>query len=194
MEQGTEEWRLARLGKVTASRVSDARSKKGTATRANYIADILAERLTGTVAETFTNSYMEWGTLNEPLARAAYQIQTGRWVEQIAIVDHPTIHNFAASPDGLVGDGLIEIKCPKTSTHISYLTSGEVPTTYKNQMMAQMACTGRRWVDFVSFDPRLPERLQLFVVRFEPPEEDIKSLETDVVNFLNEVDNLLEKL
>jgi putative phage-type endonuclease len=194
MEQGTEEWRLARLGKVTASRVSDARAKKGTATRANYIADILAERLTGTVAETFTNSYMEWVTLNEPLARAAYQIKTGRWVEQIAMVDHPTIPYFAASPDGLVEDGLIEIKCPKTSTHISYLTAGEVPTTYKNQMLAQMACTGRRWVDFVSFDPRLPERLQLFVVRFEPSEEDIKNLETDVVNFLTEVDNLLEKL
>jgi putative phage-type endonuclease len=194
MEQGTEEWRLARLGKVTASRVSDARAKKGTATRANYISDIIAERLTGTVAETFTNSFMEWGTLNEPLARAAYQIRTERWVEQVAIVDHPTIHNFAASPDGLVGDGLIEIKCPKTSTHISYLTAGEVPTTYKNQMMAQMACTGRRWVDFVSFDPRLPERLQLFVVRFEPSEKDIKNLETDVVNFLNEVDNLMERL
>jgi hypothetical protein len=115
-------------------------------------------------------------------------------VEQIAIVDHPTIPYFAASPDGLVEDGLIEIKCPKTSTHISYLTAGEVPTTYKNQMLAQMACTGRRWVDFVSFDPRLPERLQLFVVRFEPPEDDIKNLETDVVNFLTEVDNLMEKL
>jgi len=194
MEQGTEEWKLARLGKVTASRVSAARAKKGTAARDDYIADIITERLTGSPIESYSNAYMEWGTANEPLARAAYQIKTGRWVEQIAIVDHPTIPYFAASPDGLVEDGLIEIKCPKTSTHISYLTAGEVPTTYKNQMMAQMACTGRRWVDFVSFDPRLPERLQLFVVRFEPSEEDIKNLETDVVNFLTEVDNLMEKL
>jgi putative phage-type endonuclease len=196
MEQGTEEWKLARLGKVTASRVSAARAKKGTAARADYIADIITERLTGSPIESYTNAYMEWGTANEPLARAAYEIKTGVWVEQTGLVDHPTILNFAASPDGLIGDdGLIEIKCPaKTSTHISYLTAKEVPSGYKHQMLAQMACTGRRWVDFVSFDPRLPERLQLFVVRFEPSEEDIKNLETDVVNFLTEVDNLMERL
>ena len=110
MEQGTEEWKLARLGKVTASRVSDARAKAGTATRANYIADIITERLTGSPVESFSNAYMEWGTQNEPLARAAYEIKTAIWVEQVAIVDHPTIKSFAASPDGLVWtDGLLEI-------------------------------------------------------------------------------------
>lgn len=194
-EQGSDAWRLARLGKVTASRVSDARAKKGTAARSGYIADIIAERLTNNPAESFSNSYMEWGTTNEPLARAAYQIYTGNWVEQTGLVDHPTILNFAASPDGLIGDdGLIEIKCPKTSTHISYLTAKEVPSGYKHQMLAQIACTGRRWVDFVSFDPRLPEKFQLFVARFEPPEKDIKSLEDDVVVFLNEVTQQMEKL
>jgi len=151
MEQGTEEWKLARLGKVTASRVSAARAKKGTATRADYIADIITERLTGSPIESYTNAYMEWGTANEPLARAAYEIKTGIWVEQVAIVNHPTIPNFAASPDGLVWtDGLLEIKCPKTSTHLNWMMKGEPPSDHKHQMLAQLACTGREWVDFVS--------------------------------------------
>lgn len=195
MEQGTEEWKLARLGKVTASRVSAARAKKGTAARSDYIADIITERLTGSPIESYTNAYMEWGTANEPLARAAYEIKTGVWVEQIAIVNHPTIESFAASPDGLVGDkGLIEIKCPKTSTHLNWMIKGEPPTDHKNQMMAQLACTGREWVDFVSFDPRLPEHLQLFVVRFEPESEDIALLEEDVMIFLEEVKIMERKL
>jgi len=195
MEQGTEEWKLARLGKVTASRVSAARAKKGTATRADYIADIITERLTGSPIESYTNAYMEWGTANEPLARAAYEIKTGIWVEQVAIVNHPTIPNFAASPDGLVWtDGLLEIKCPKTSTHLNWMMKGEPPSDHKHQMLAQLACTGREWVDFVSFDPRLPEHLQLFVVRFQPERKDIEDLEKDVMTFLEEVDTMQRKL
>lgn len=195
MEQGTEEWKLARLGKVTASRVSAARAKKGTATRADYIADIITERLTGSPIESYTNAYMEWGTANEPLARAAYEIKTGIWVEQVAIVNHPTIPNFAASPDGLVWtDGLLEIKCPKTSTHLNWMMKETVPSEHKNQMLAQLACTGREWVDFVSFDPRLPEHLQLFVVRFQPERKDIEDLEKDVMTFLAEVDTMQRKL
>jgi putative phage-type endonuclease len=195
MEQGTEEWKLARLGKVTASRVSAARAKKGTATRADYIADIITERLTGSPIESYTNAYMEWGTANEPLARAAYEIKTGIWVEQVAIVNHPTIPNFAASPDGLVWtDGLLEIKCPKTSTHLNWMMKGEPPSEHKHQMLAQLACTGREWVDFVSFDPRLPEHLQLFVVRFQPERKDIEDLEKDVMTFLAEVDTMQRKL
>ena len=195
MEQGTEEWKLARLGKVTASRVSAARAKKGTATRADYIADIITERLTGSPIESYTNAYMEWGTANEPLARAAYEIKTGIWVEQVAIVNHPTIKSFAASPDGLVWtDGLLEIKCPKTSTHLNWMMKGEPPTEHKHQMLAQLACTGREWVDFVSFDPRLPEHLQLFIVRFQPDPKDIEDLEKDVMTFLEEVDTMPRKL
>lgn len=195
MEQGTEEWKLARLGKVTASRVSDARAKPGTATRANYIADIITERLTGSPIESFSNAYMEWGTATEPLARAAYEIKTGIWVEQVAIVDHPRIHSFAASPDGLVAEeGLLEIKCPKTSTHLNWMMKGTVPSEHKNQMLAQLACTGRKWVDFVSFDPRLPEHLQMFVVRFEPDQKDIDDLEADVMTFLTEVEIMERKL
>lgn len=195
MEQGTEEWKLARLGKVTASRVSAARAKKGTAARADYIADIITERLTGSPIESYTNAYMEWGTANEPLARAAYEIKTGIWVEQVAIVNHPTIPNFAASPDGLVWtDGLLEIKCPKTSTHLGWMMKGEPSSDHKHQMLAQLACTGREWVDFVSFDPRLPEHLQLFVVRFQPDPKDIEDLEQDVMTFLMEVDTMQRKL
>lgn len=195
MEQGTEEWKLARLGKVTASRVSDARAKPGTAARANYLADIITERLTGSPTESFSNAYMEWGTQNEPLARAAYEIKTGIWVEQVAIVNHPTIDSFAASPDGLCGEeGLLEIKCPKTSTHLNWMMKGTVPSEHKHQMLAQLACTGRKWVDFVSFDPRLPEHLQLFVVRFQPDPKDIKDLEEDVMTFLTEVDTMQRKL
>jgi putative phage-type endonuclease len=195
MEQGTEEWKLARLGKVTASRVSDARAKSGTAARSNYIADIITERLTGSPIESFSNAYMEWGTANEPLARAAYEIKTAIWVEQVAIVNHPAIPNFAASPDGLVWtDGLLEIKCPKTSTHLNWMMKGTVPSEHKNQMLAQLACTGREWVDFVSFDPRLPEHLQLFVVRFQPERKDIEDLEKDVMTFLMEVDTMQRKL
>lgn len=195
MEQGTEEWKLARLGKVTASRVSDARAKAGTATRANYIADIITERLTGSPIESYTNAYMEWGTANEPLARAAYEIKTAIWVEQVAIVNHTTIPNFAASPDGLVGmEGLLEIKCPKTSTHLNWMLKGTVPSEHKNQMLAQLACTGRKWVDFLSFDPRLPEHLQMFVVRFEPDPKDIDDLEADVMTFLTEVEIMQRKL
>jgi putative phage-type endonuclease len=195
MEQGTEEWKLARLGKVTASRTSDARAKAGTATRANYIADIICERLTGSPIESFSNAYMEWGTATEPLARAAYEIKTGVWVEQVAIVDHPRIHGFAASPDGLVGEeGLLEIKCPKTSTHLNWLMKKSVPSEHKNQMLAQLACTGRKWVDFVSFDTRLPEHLQLFVVRFTPDPKDINDLEADVMTFLSEVEIMQRKL
>ena len=195
MEQGTEEWKLARLGKVTASRVSAARAKKGTAARADYIADIITERLTGSPIESYTNAYMEWGTANEPLARAAYEIRTSIWVEQVAIVDHPTIASFSASPDGLVWtDGLLEIKCPKTSTHLNWMMKGTVPSEHKNQMLAQLACTGRKWVDFVSFDPRLPEHLQMFVVRFEPDPKDIDDLEADVMTFLTEVEIMQRKL
>ena len=180
---------------MTASRASAARAKKGTATRADYIADIITERLTGSPIESYTNSYMEWGTANEPLARAAYEIKTGIWVEQVAIVNHPTIPNFAASPDGLVWtDRLLEIKCPKTSTHLGWMMKGEPPSEHKHQMLAQLACTGREWVDFVSFDPRLPEHLQLFVVRFQPERKDIEDLEKDVMTFLAEVDTMQRKL
>ena len=197
MEQRTEEWFNARLGKVTASRVADvlAKTKTGfSASRANYLSDLIVERLTGQKPEGFTNEYIQWGIETEPQARMAYEAFKGVLVDELGFADHPTITNFGCSPDGLVADGLIEIKCPTSKTHIETLLSGKAPSKYIPQMMAQMACTGRAWCDFVSFDPRLPEDLQLFVVRVDRDDEYIANLEKEVSAFLAEVDESVNKL
>ena len=191
--QRTNQWFQARLGHVTASRVSDAIAGKDTATRRNYLVQLVAERLTGYQQESFTNSAMQWGTDIEPLARLAYQTAFD-WVEEVGFIKHPTIEWFGASPDGFVNDGLIEIKCPNTTTHLDWRLDGVVPKKHQPQMLAQLACTGRKWVDFVSFDPRLPEKLQLFVVRFEPDQKEIDALETKIKAFLVDVQTAINKL
>ena len=198
MEQRTTEWHTARLGKVTASRVADVIAKTKTgygASRANLMADLIVERLTGQPASTFSNAHMEWGTEQEPHARAAYSARTGELVEEVGFVDHPSVANSGASPDGLVGDeGLVEFKCPATSTHLDTLLAGEVPSKYIAQMQWQMACTGRKWCDFCSYDPRLPEHLRMFVKRVPRDDEYIKTLETEVAKFLAELDEKLKQL
>jgi putative phage-type endonuclease len=190
MIQGSPEWKAARCGKVTASRVADviARTKTGWgASRANYMADLIAERLTGTPAESYTNAAMQWGIDKEPDAADAYAFYRGADLETVAIVPHPSIPDTAASPDRLVGaDGLVEIKCPNTATHIETLLGQSIPSKYVTQMLWQMACTGRAWCDFVSFDPRMPEALRLFVKRLERDDAQIASLEKYVVAFLAE--------
>lgn len=196
-EQGTPEWHQLRLGKVTASRVSDvlAKIRSGeSASRKNYRAELVVQRLTGMPSESFTNAAMEWGTATEPMARIAYEIAKGVLVEQVGFIDHPTIAMFGCSPDGLVHDGMIEIKCPNSATHIEYLTDNKAPAKYINQMQCQMAVTGRKWCDFVSFDPRLPEDLQLFVVRVERDQKYIDSMEVEVVEFLTEVEGMVNQL
>lgn len=191
IEQGTPEWFAQRAGKVTASRVADVVAKTKTgwgASRANYLAQLVAERLTGNVEPTFTNAAMQWGTDKEPEAREAYEYRTGVFVDQVGMVGHPTIAMTGASPDGLVGsDGLVEIKCPNTATHIDTLLSGKVPAKYVTQMAWQMACTGRAWCDFVSFDPRMPEHMRLFVQRVDRDDTLIAELEREVAAFLAEV-------
>jgi len=198
IEQGTPEWFAQRLGKVTASRVADiiAKTKTGVAaSRGNYMAQLVAERLTGQPAESFKSAAMQFGTETEPMARMAYETQIGMLVDEVAMIPHPTIEMSGASPDGLVGhDGLVEIKCPNTSTHIETLLDEKVPSKYVTQMMWQMACTGRSWCDFVSFDPRMPEDMQLFIKRVPRDNEMIASLEAEVVKFLGELDELLAKL
>jgi putative phage-type endonuclease len=187
-EQGTQAWLEERLGHVTGSRVSDALAKKGTATRDNYLWQLVAERLTGQVQESFTNAAMIRGTEQEPIARAAYEANSGHFVDQIGFVKHPSLEWFGASPDGLVGqEGLVEIKNPNTSTHLQYRKSGQPPAKYRYQMMAQLSCTGRKWCDFVSFDSRLPESKQLFIVRFEPEAKDMEAMLEAVQEFLDEV-------
>lgn len=187
--QGSAEWHALRCGKITASRVADviARTKTGWgASRANYAAELIAERLTGVAAEGFTNAAMQWGTDQEPNARMAYEFMHDVTVEQIAFVIHPSIPDAGASPDGLVGEsGLVEIKCPNTATHIDTLIKQEIPAKYVTQMMWQMACTGRQWCDFVSYDPRLPESMQLFVKRIERNDDMITDLEDAVRLFLD---------
>lgn len=195
--QGSEEWLASRAGKVTASRVSDVLAKIKTgeaAARADYKAQLVAEILTGKPQEsTFTNAEMQWGTEQEPFARSAYEVARDTMVDQVGLVIHPRIERAAASPDGIVGDGLIEVKCPKTATHLQYLLAGVVPSKYKPQMLWQMACTEKAWCDFASFDPRLPEELQLFVVRFERDDAEIRRMEAEVKVFLDEVDELVAK-
>jgi putative phage-type endonuclease len=191
IEQGSADWFAERLGKVTASRVADviARTKTGWgASRANYMAQLVAERLSGNLAPTFTSAEMQWGTDNEPTARKMYEFMTNSDVDPAPFVLHRSIADCGASPDGFVGaDGLVEIKCPNTATHIETLLSGVVAGKYITQMMWQMACTGRQWADFVSFDPRMPESMQIFIKRVPRDDAMIASLENDVTDFLNEL-------
>ena len=198
MEQRTGEWFRARAGKVTASRVADiiAKTKSGySSSRDNYMAELICQRLTGSVGESFQNAAMVWGTNTEPLARAAYISAKGTGVEEIGFVPHPTIENAGASPDGLVGEeGLVEIKCPLTNTHMNMILEQEIPTKYHVQMQWQMACTGRQWCDFISFDPRMPEHMQLYIDRVERDQKMIDNLEAEVAKFLSEIENKIERL
>ncbi|MBD3844240.1 YqaJ viral recombinase family protein [Bosea sp. SSUT16] len=190
--QGSPEWLAIRVGKVTASRVADVVAKTKTgygASRANYMAELIAERLTGAPAERYTNAAMAWGTEKEPEARALYEFLTDAEVTQVGFVPHPTISDSGASPDGLVGeDGLVEIKCPNTATHIDTLLGRSIPAKYETQMQWQMACTGRLWCDFVSYDPRMPDSMRLFVCREERNDAMIAELAEEVGKFLVELD------
>ena len=196
--QGSPEWFAMRCGKVTASRVADVLAKTKTgwgAGRANYAAELIAERLTGATAPSFTNAAMQWGVDQEPVARQVYAARHSLDVSEIGFVDHPEIAMSGASPDGLVGIwGLVEIKCPNTATHLDTLLSETVPGKYITQMQWQMACTGREWCDFVSFDPRLPESMALFVKRVHRDVSHILELETEVAAFIAEIDDKVARL
>ena len=197
-EQRTEEWFSQRLGKVTASRVADviAKTKTGaSASRDNYATQLILERLTNKQAEFYSNAAMQWGTETEPMARQAYELKRGVFVDEVGFIDHPTIEMSGASPDGLVGkNGLVEIKCPESKTHMEYLLSGKAPAKYIPQMMWQMACTGREWCDFVSFDPRFPKNLQILVVKVEYDPTYVKMLELEITQFLDDVSKKVEIL
>ena len=196
--QGSDEWKQLRLGKVTASRVADVvvRTKTGYgAGRANYMAQLIAERLTNVVADAYTNAAMQHGTETEPEARSAYEFYQGVAVKEVAFVPHPRIDQAGCSPDGLVeDDGLVEIKCPNTATHLDTLLGQAVPSKYLDQMQFQMACTGRKWCDFASYDPRMPENMRLFVRRVERDDKRIAELETEIAAFLLEMAVKLSEL
>lgn len=183
--QRSEDWHSERCGKVTASRVKDLNAKpsKGKALNALGLT-ILAERLTGVQKETPTNFYMQWGIDNEPHAIAAYENETGFFVNGTGLIDHPFIEMFGASPDGLVGEnGQIEVKCPDTTTHLNTLLTKEVPGEYIPQITCQLACTRREWCDFVSYDPRLDPELQIIIIRVFAKDLNIEGLERDVRAF-----------
>lgn len=192
MEQGSAEWLAARCGKVTASRVADvcARLKTGGwgKSRSDYMAELIAERLTGDAASHYKSAAMQWGTDTEPQARKAYSFRTDNTVTLCGFIDHPSIPFAGASPDGMIGDdGLVEFKCPTTGTHLDTLMGSKIPDGYIVQMQWQMACAGRLWCDYVSFDPRLPEAMRLHVTRVERDTKRIAQLEHDVTEFLEEL-------
>lgn len=194
--QGSPEWFAERCGMATASKFKDimAKVKSGEAAgRRNYRAAVVCERLTGRPAETYSNAAMEWGTQTEPLARMAFEIVTGALVEEVGFIRHATLM-AGASPDGLIdADGMIEIKCPNTATHIETLLGGMSPD-HMPQVQGQMWIAGRRWVDFVSFDPRLPEKLKLHIQRISRDDIYIKTLESEVTAFLESVSKTVEQL
>lgn len=205
--QRSPDWFKARLGKVTASKVGDIlatiRNGNYAASRKNYAAQLITERLSPeNLPEPYTNEAMLWGIEQEPLALEAYRNKTGNSVEEVGFVDHPTIPMAGASPDGLVVDilspfteeGCLEIKCPTTATHIETLLAGEIPSKHRYQMLWQMACTGRKWCDFVSFDSRMPSEMQLFVKRFIPEADEVERTEAEVKVFLKEVEETIQEL
>lgn len=196
--QRSPDWFAARIGKVTASRVADlmARTKTGpAASRANYLSELLCERLTGRRADSFTSAAMQWGIDTEAEARARYTEATGNTVNEIGFVDHPRIDMFGASPDGEVGgDGLIEIKCPLTATHLDMMLTGTIPAKYLTQMQVQMACTGREWCDFVSYDPRLPPEMAIWIHRVPRDDEKIAEIEAEVEGFLADLNARIDTL
>jgi len=196
--QGTPQWFAARLGRVTASRVADVvgRTRAGWgAARAGYMSQLLAERLTGSTGDGWVSPAMQWGIDREPDARLAYQFRHDTDVADAGFVPHPRVPMSGASPDGFVGDdGLVEFKCPTTATHLNTLLVQEVPDRHQLQILWQLACTGRDWCDYVSYDPRLPEGASLFVARVTRDDDRIADLEEQVAAFLDELDQLVDLL
>lgn len=193
IEQRTDDWFAARLGKVTASSLYKVLAKTKTgygADRGNYMTQLVLERVTGSKADSYTNAAMQWGIDQEPFARAAYEASRGVMVDEVGFIPHPTIAAAGASPDGLVGDdGMVEIKCPDSKTALEcWLAENPVESKYFAQMQWQMRCADRSWCDYVVFDPRMPAKAQLFVVRVLRDDKWLADVEIEVMKFLAEVD------
>lgn len=195
MKQRTAEWFDAKRGKASASHGSDIMAKRTSAARVNYIMKLVCERLTGETAENYMSGPMQWGVDNEPFAITEYELKTENLVEAVGFFDHPSIPMFGASPDGLVGDdGMVEAKCPNTSTHIDTLLGKGIATGYMIQMQIGMDVKERAWCDFISYDPRLPDYLQLYVERVERDEDHIREIREAVISFLSDLEKLEAKL
>lgn len=196
IEQGTNEWKQLRIGVITASKFKDVLAKGSGKTRDSYMLELAGEILTGEPSESFANSYMEWGAKTEPQAKAMYKLRTGNTLEDVAFIKHQTgFDGVGVSPDSLVNnDGLLEIKCPKTTTQIKTFLDGKMPIAHKPQVQGQLWVSKRKWCDFVSFDPRINGEASWFCVRIERDEEYIKNLEEEVFKFKQELDLLVKKL
>ena len=198
IEQGTPEWKAQRLGHVTASRVADVLAKVRTGeakVREDYRFELAVERLTNTSRDFYINDAMRWGTDTEPQARMAYEVSRGTMVEEVGFIHHPYIKYVGASPDGLIGfDGGLEIKCPNSETHLRTIYDQTIPSKYIPQVQMGMWVTGRMWWDFVSYDPRLPPELQLFVTRIKRDEEYIRNMEKEVNIFLHDVEETIQQI
>lgn len=198
MIQRTEEWYKAKIGKVGASKIADimAKTKSGpSASRQNYMMELLVARLTGEYPESYQSADMLWGIEYEPIARELYEEITGNIVTETGFILASDIPDAGASPDGLIGiDGLIEIKCPKTATHVNYILTENIDTKYIYQMQWQMYCTNREWCDFVSYDPRMPERFNIFIKRVDRNQEIIDSIKIEVIKFLDELNEIEKQL
>jgi putative phage-type endonuclease len=194
--QGTDEWFKYKIGKVGASRVGDVMAKGTGATRKNYMTELLVARLTGEYPESYTSPSIQWGIDNEPLARSAYEIHTGHMVREVGFIEHPTIKGFGASPDGLIlnpPEGGLEIKCPNTATHLDTMMTGKIKRDYILQMQTGMACAELEWWDFVSFDPRLPGKLEMWIHRVYRDDDLIAEIEREVKLFIEELEDLERK-
>lgn len=198
MEQRSAEWFAARLGKATASRMADicAKTKSGyAATRKAYHSQLVRERLLGVPEDSYCNAAMQWGIDHEAEARRAYEFHADCDVVEVGFIDHAAIPNAGCSPDGLIGDdGLVELKCPTPATHQDILLGKAFPDKYVKQAVWQMACTGRVYCDLVTYDPRWPEAMRLFVQRIDRDDEAIAELEAEVTAFLAEVDETVARL
>lgn len=194
IEQRTDEWFAQRLGKVTASNLdavmATGRNGSPSVSRANYMSQLLIQRLGGASFDSVPmTDAIQWGIEKEDEARVNYEFDNDCDIEEVGFIDHPTIDMTGASPDGLVGsDGLVEIKCPNTTTHFEFIDSGKISRKYMLQMQWQMACTERSWCDFISYDPRLPTGLQMEIKRIHIDEEKVASITEKVKRFLYELD------
>ena len=197
--QGTAAWFYARVGCCTASRFDDVIAKKKdgkpTAQRKNYLMELVIERLTGQPSDHWTSAAMQWGTDQEQLSRMAYEAATGAMLQAVGFIKHPTLPAVGATPDGLIDeDGGFESKSPfNTANHIYTILDG-MPTEHMAQVQGGMWVTGRKWWDFQSFDPRLPEPLNRYVQRIERNEDYIKQLAEEVIAFNAEVEAMLKRL
>lgn len=200
IEHGTPEWEKARLGKLTASRIHDAletiKSGNWTAQRRKYMIELVAERLTGMRADPYLSGPMLWGVETEPAAIVAYAKGRGVEVAKSGFIQHPLFEMSGASPDGFVGDdGLIEIKCPETATHVATLIEREIPEKYLMQMHWQLACCPtRQWVDFMSYDPRMPSKFRAAIIRVPRDNKKIASLTIMAEDFLCEIEEIMKAL